>query len=177
MNGWHVLRCTKALDAAGFLVGAILDHRPHDDLCQRYSLELSPNNVEDLVRTQLPPDGFELVQKCPQDTPLAGLVGDQIDQDNRIVSLLVAVNAAEALLNPRRVPWDVVVRHDPAELQVDTLARRVGGHHEPAPLPKLLHLGFPLWVRHTTMDAGNLAGVAHAFQSMDEVVHGVAVLR
>ena len=36
---------------------------------------------------------------------------------------------AHALLEPHGIPWDVVVDHEPAELEVDTFARSFGGHH------------------------------------------------
>ena len=44
--------------------------------------------------------------------------------------LAVAVDAAHALLQPVRVPGNVVVEQDVAELEVDALAGRLGGHED-----------------------------------------------
>ena len=44
------------------------------------------------------------------------------------MGLAVAVDAAHALLEPHRVPGDVVVDHEPAELEIDPLARSLRRH-------------------------------------------------
>ena len=52
--------------------------------------------------------------------------------------LAVAVDAPHALLQPVGVPRDVVVDHQRAELQVDALAGRLGGHHDLGTIPELV---------------------------------------
>ena len=52
--------------------------------------------------------------------------------------LAVAVDAPHALLQPHRVPRDVVVDHEPAELEVDAFARRLRRHEHLRALAKLL---------------------------------------
>src|SRR5205807_1339351 len=47
------------------------------------------------------------------------------------------VDAAHALLQPHRVPGDVVVDHQPAELQVDALTGGLGRHHHLTVLAEL----------------------------------------
>ena len=59
--------------------------------------------------------------------PSRVLVDDEVE-DEAVLLLAVAVDAAHALLQPHRVPGDVVVDHQPAELQVDAFARGLGGH-------------------------------------------------
>ena len=49
-----------------------------------------------------------------------------------------AVDAAEALLQAGRVPRQVVIDHQPAELEVDPLARRLGRHADLLLRPELL---------------------------------------
>ena len=56
----------------------------------------------------------------------AGVLGDEVE-DEAVVLLAVAVDAAHALLQPDGVPGDVVVDHQPAELEVDAFAGGLGG--------------------------------------------------
>ena len=51
--------------------------------------------------------------------------------------LAVAVDAAHALLQPYRVPGDIVVDHEPAELEVNSLAGGLGGDENLSILAKL----------------------------------------
>ena len=48
------------------------------------------------------------------------------------LGLADAVDAAEALLNPVGVPWQVVVDHQVGALKVDPLARGIRGNAAPA---------------------------------------------
>ncbi len=59
-----------------------------------------------------------------------GLVAlvEEVDDDD-VVLLPVAVAAADALLDALRVPRQVVVDDQRAELQVDAFGRRLGGDH------------------------------------------------
>ena len=123
----------------------------------------------------------ELVEQRLHHPALAGLAGDQVDDEDRVVLLLVAVDAAHPLLEPRRVPGDVVVDHQPAELQVDPLARRVGGRpgNGTASRPGACGRTRPgprAPVVHAAVDPGDLAGEAEPFEPPDEEVERVAVL-
>ena len=60
-----------------------------------------------------------------QHAALARVHRDEVE-DEAVVLLAVAVDAAHPLLQPHRVPRDVVVDHEPAELEVDPFARRLG---------------------------------------------------
>ena len=51
--------------------------------------------------------------------------------------LAVAVDAAHPLLQAHRVPRDVVVDHEPAELEVDAFAGGLGGDQDLALLAEL----------------------------------------
>ena len=66
-----------------------------------------------------------------EDLALAGVVGDQVPQVADL-GLADAVDAAEPLLDPVRVPRQVVVDHQVRALQVQALARGVGGDQHPA---------------------------------------------
>ena len=96
-----------------------------------HALEDSADHVEDLIGLELLADFLQLVEQRLQHSTLAGLGGDKVQDDDRIVLLAVAVDAAHALFKPRRVPGHVVVHHHPAELKVDAFARRIRGHEEP----------------------------------------------
>src|SRR5439155_13556985 len=49
------------------------------------------------------------------------------DLDQAVLPLAVAVDAPHSLLEAVRVPGDVVVEEDVADLKVDALTRRLGG--------------------------------------------------
>jgi hypothetical protein len=57
------------------------------------------------------------------------LGGHQVEDNNRVVFLFVPVDAAHALLQAGRVPRDVVVHHQPAELEVDSFTLGVRSNH------------------------------------------------
>src|SRR5262245_47016345 len=82
---------------------------------------------------QLFADAFEFFEQRAHHTPFARAACDQVDDDHLRVLLLVPVNAPHPLFEPRRIPWDVVIDHHPAELQVDAFASCVGGNEEPSP--------------------------------------------
>src|SRR5579871_11805 len=62
-----------------------------------------------------------------QYSAFAGVGGDEIENE-AITILAVPVDAAHALLKPNRIPRDVVIDHQPAELQVDAFAGGLGGY-------------------------------------------------
>src|ERR1019366_3253309 len=65
---------------------------------------------------------FELLAQDLEREPLGLVVsGQEIDDRHRVVLLLVAVTAADALLDALRVPRKIVVYDRVAELQVETL--------------------------------------------------------
>ena len=122
------------------------------------------------------PNRLELVQQHPQHPALAGAARDEIE-DPHFGPLAVAVNPAHPLLQPRRVPGDVVVDHQPAELQVDALAGRVGGDHVAGAVrpPEGRRLALPFPPVHAAVDLRGMAPVAKPFQAPHQVVHGVPV--
>ena len=105
--------------------------RLDQQVAQRPALELElAEHVEDLAAERLA-GLFELLQQRAIDVALAGLLGHQVPQVADL-GLADAVDAAEALLEPVRVPGQVVVHHQVGALQVDALARGVGGERAPA---------------------------------------------
>ena len=89
---------------------------------RRRPLELQlPQRVEHLTTERLP-SSLELLEQSPVDVALTRIVGDQVPQ---LADLRLP--APEALLQPVRVPRQVVVHHQVGPLQVDALAGRVGG--------------------------------------------------
>ncbi len=87
------------------------------------------DDVEDAVGAQRLAHPVELLEESLQDLALARVARNHVP-DEDLVLLPVAVDAAHALLKPVGVPGDVVVDHQRAELQVDALARRLGGDHD-----------------------------------------------
>ena len=84
------------------------------------------HHVEHRVVVEGIADLPELVQQPPQHAAFDG-VGRHEVEDQAVAPLPVAVDAAHALLQPVRVPRDVVVEQDVAALQVDAFAGRLGG--------------------------------------------------
>ena len=85
------------------------------------------HHVEHRIVIQCVADLLELVHQALQHPYLDGVGGDEIE-NQAIVVLPVAVDAAHALLEPVRVPGDVVVEQDVAALKVDAFPGRLGGH-------------------------------------------------
>ena len=95
--------------------------------------------------------------------------------------LSVAVDAAHPLLEARRIPRHVVVHHQPAELQVDAFARRVGrdqvvGAARIERTPEQIHLRLPLAVVEAAVNQRDLSGEAQPFEAAHQELGGVAVL-
>ncbi len=89
--------------------------------------------------------------------------------------LPIAVNAPHTLFQACRVPGDIVVDHEPADLEVDTFPCCIGRYQVHG--PTLFHgpteggnLFLALLVVHPTMNLGNLACEAHSFQAMHQEV-------
>ena len=87
--------------------------------------------------------------------------------------LAVAVDSADPLLEADRAPRDVVVHHQPAELEIDALARSVGRHQEATRAAERLNLGLSLRVRHAAVDHGDLVGVANTLKAPDDVAQRI----
>ena len=85
------------------------------------------DDVEYGVVVQRVADLLQLLQQPLQDAPFDGIGRDEIE-DQAVLALAVAVDAAHPLLKAVRVPGDVVIEKDVAALEVDALARRLGGH-------------------------------------------------
>ena len=72
---------------------------------------------------------LDLAQQPGEHLALAGVVGDEVPQAADLV-LADAVDPAEALLDPVRVPRQVVVDHQVRDLEVQALAGGVGGEQD-----------------------------------------------
>ena len=140
-----------------------------------------PTTSEDLVGPKLFANVFQLVEQSLEHPSLARLSGNQVDNDDWVALLPVAVDAAHALFQAGRIPGYVVVHHQPAELEIDTLAGGVGGDQIGRPalvrrLSEQLNLCLPLAVVEPTVDQCDLAGEAQSFETPDEEFRAVAVL-
>ena len=93
------------------------------------------DDVEDGVVVQRVADLLQLLEQPLQDAAFDGVGGHEVE-DQAVLALAVAVDAAHPLLEAVRVPGDVVVEEDVADLEVDALARRLGGDQD-------LDLAFP----------------------------------
>ena len=87
------------------------------------------DDVEHRVVVQRVADLLELVQEPLQHPAFDGVRGREVE-DEAVLALAVAVDAAHPLLQPVGVPGDVVVEEDVADLEVDPLARRLRGHQD-----------------------------------------------
>jgi len=84
-----------------------------------------------------------------------------------------AVDTAKALLQSRRVPGKVVIDHQPAELQVDAFARRLGGNADLLLGAELLLCTLALVRVHAAVDLAG--GVGPAGERLAHVVECVTV--
>ena len=139
------------------------------------------DDVEHRVVVERITNLLQLVQQALEDMPLDRVRGDEIE-DQAVLLLTVAVDAPHALLEAIRIPRDVVVEEDVADLQVDPLARGLSCHqHLDRALAELL-LGVEPGPRRVAR-AGDQAAVdgrhleAPGFELLDEVVERVLELR
>ena len=135
-------------------------------------------DVEHLVLAEGVPHLRQLVEQSAVDLALAGLVGDQVPHVADL-GLADAVHPSEPLLDPVRVPRQVVVDQQVGALEVDALARGVGRDEDQA----VLVLGEPLLddptllADHSAVDGHDGFGSAEVgAQLADEVVERVPVL-
>ena len=94
-------------------------------------------NLARVVRVEIFFDRLEPLEELLQHAAFAGVGGDEVANE-AVFLLAVAVDAAHPLFEPDGVPGDVVVDHEPAELEVDAFARRLGGHQDLGLVAELL---------------------------------------
>ena len=87
------------------------------------------DDVEYGVVVQRVADLLQLLEQPLQNAAFDGVGRDEIE-DQAVLALAVAVDAAHPLLQAVRVPGDVVVEEDVADLEVDALARGLGGDQD-----------------------------------------------
>ena len=138
------------------------------------------DHVEDGVVVQGVADLLELLQQPAQDVALDGVGGHEVE-DEAVVFLAVAVDAAHALLKAVGVPGDVVVEKDVAALEVDAFAGGLGGDKDLDDAVLELLLGVDARPRliagagvHPTVDATDLE--APFLEAAEQVVERVLEL-
>ena len=138
------------------------------------------DHVEDRIVVEGIPDFLELLQQPLEDPAFDGVRGHEVE-DEAVLPLAVAMDAAHALFEAVGVPGDVVVEQDIADLEVDAFAGRLGGHeHLDRAFPELLfgvepRAGFIARARlHAAMDAADLE--APGLELLHEIVERVLEL-
>ena len=147
---------------AGAHLGLIaVTDRLDEQIAQGLALELQlAEHVEDLAAEGLA-GLLQLLQQPAVDVAFAGLLGHQVPQVADL-GLADAVDAAEALLDAVGVPRQIVVHHQVGTLQVDALARRVGGqqHLHLGIVPERLLRLHALFAAHAAVDHDHGLGAA-----------------
>jgi hypothetical protein len=115
MNGLGVAAGLVYLGDAAFEIDTGL-HRPQHFI----------TGAEDAI------EQLELLGQQLIDAPVGVVVAIQEVDDNHIVLLPVAVATPDALFDPLRVPWQVIVDDHRAELEVDPFGTGLGGDHDAA---------------------------------------------
>ena len=87
------------------------------------------DDVEDRVVVQGVANLLQLLQQALEDAAFDG-VGRHEVEDQAVLGLAVAVDAAHPLFEAVGVPGDVVVEQDVAALEVDAFAGRLGRHED-----------------------------------------------
>ena len=96
------------------------------------------NNIENRVVVESVADFLELLQQPLEDPAFNGIRGHEVE-DEAVLPLAVTMDATHALLKAIRVPWNVVIEKDIADLQVDAFSGRLGSdEHLDRALAKLL---------------------------------------
>lgn len=161
---------------ADYRVVAIAD-RLDEQVAQRFFGEGLAEYVEDLV-AQGGALGVELFEEALEDLTLAGVDRDEVPEMADL-GLADAVDTTEALLDPVRVPGQVVVDHEVGPLEVHTFPGRVRGDEDRAVLvlhERLLQLAALLPLGAAVNRDDRLGTAEQAPQPLDEIVQGVAML-
>ena len=111
------------------LLGLIARIHLANHLLQLVCRKHFPQHVEHFasaLRVEVFLDGLDALEKFVEHAAFASIGRDEVE-DEAVLLLAVTVDAAHALLQPDRVPRDVVVNHQPAKLQVDPFAGGFGG--------------------------------------------------
>ena len=99
---------------------------------------ISPTTLKTASSSSAFANLLQLFEQALEDMPLDRVGGDEVE-DEAVLRLEVPVDAPHALLQPVRVPRDVIVEEDVAALEVDAFARRFrGDEHLGRALPELL---------------------------------------
>ena len=141
-------------------------------------------DIEDLaglLGVQVGLDALEPLEELVQNAPFARVRGDEVE-DEAVLLLQVPVDAPHPLFQAHRIPGNVVVDHEPAELEVDAFARRLRCRHDLAAFTELaLRIdaatgSVAVADLHAAMNLryGEVPFVPHL---LDEVIERVLVLR
>ena len=87
------------------------------------------HDVEDRIVLQRVADFLQLLEQALQNPALDRVRRDEVE-DQAVLALAVAVDAPHPLLQAVRVPRDVVVEEDVADLKVDAFAGGLGGDQD-----------------------------------------------
>ena len=98
-----------------------------------------PSTSSDAPKTPLKRLNFSAQKLVNTAVGFVALV-EEVDDDD-IVLLAVPMAPTDALLDPLRVPGQVVIHHERAELQIDALGRRFRGDHHRGIVPEMLDKG------------------------------------
>ena len=102
---------------------------------------------------------LQFIQQGEIDVPFPGPVGNEVPEV-AYLRLADSMNAAKPLLNPVRVPRQVVIHHQVRPLQVDAFARRVGSQQylDFRVVPEGLLRLQPVFPAHAAVDQDNRLG-------------------
>src|SRR5208337_4870985 len=180
-QGFDLILGQHAFELANRVLRALLGDGLLHVLLDRNTLEEPAYHVEDLVAAELLADALQLLEQGLHDTPFTRFAGNQIEDNDGVVLLLVAVDSSHPLFQPGGVPGYVPVQEPPGELKVDTLARGVGADHVKSTtlsrfLAEELDLILSLAELHPTVDLGNLTREPESLQSTNEILKGITML-
>jgi hypothetical protein len=141
----------------------------HDDLLEVDIFEEGSDDVVDAFAEPLP-HPFELFQESFQDVAFAGFRIEHIE-DEAFAGLAVTVDPAHALLEAVGIPGEVVVDHEAAELEVQTLAGRFGCYHDLRVIAEASFLGDAFGQAHLSVN--DRRSEAPSLESPLEGIEGV----
>jgi acetyl esterase/lipase len=135
------------------------------------------HDVEDGVVLQRIADFLELLEQTLKHPPLDRVRRDEVE-DQAVLALAVPANAPHPLLEAVRIPWNVVIEEDVADLKVDAFAGSLRGDQnlDLAFAELLLGVQARAWLvtgarLHSAVDAADTK--APRFQSADKIVQRV----
>jgi len=154
--------------------GVFLVESSVNDIIHSHFFKYVTDYIIDPVVSQLFADDVQLFQQFFQYISFSGVLGHHVENQD-ILFLSIAMNPPHSLFKPVGIPRNIPVDQQPAKLEVNPFACRIGGNQYLCTLCKLNLDSSSFIYRFSAMDCNHLVPVIG--KSVGQVVQRVLVFR